>query len=226
MGGCATLAREYRELIHDPWRLMKQNHFDGPDTPLHASGPLLTPPQQKALGTFFWTHEFHRLAVVVTDRTVVRPDIDLYMHVAYELMGMVLEVAFPNGRQAAGSVLMVFEHSQRGNPLVVEHFPAAWERAQRDFAAKRSLRGWRWPLPIRPAFSPKTAGLQGLEVADFVMQPAGKQAQETDKKWRAQPRKDFVAVFQCPSCDRLAHFKRINSVGESPHPSPANQLAR
>lgn len=209
-GGCATLGADYAREIHHPWRQMKQDHFGGADVQIHASDPDL--PQRRdrldALAVFFTTQTFHRLAVVITDKAELRPDEPPHGIVAHQLMRMVLNLAFPSGRQLADSIVLVFEHSQRGNALVNRHIFAAFDQACLDFLQGSGIVLRRWPPPFRSGFLPKAAGVPGLEVADFVIQPAGNQAQRSAANWKAKPRRDFQTVFHDPAAARgLSHFR-------------------
>jgi hypothetical protein len=215
LGGCATLGNEYARVIHQPWRRMKEIHFGGADVQLHGAGPRLPEPQVGALAAFFRTSDFHRLAVVVTDKTALRSDYPPYAVVADALMRRVVPLGFPAGRQTAGSIVLVFEASQRGNPLAKRHIQPAAESALDDFLKNAGpLRAWRLPLLVRAGFLPKAAGAPGLEVADFIINSAGRQAQKSTDQWSTDPLKDFGVMFHEAAAEGgLSHFMRIDSVG-------------
>lgn len=215
-GGCATLGTDYAREIHHPWRRMKQDHFGGADAQIHASDPELPKQQERldALAVFFKTQTFHRLAVVVTDKAEIRRDEPPHAIVADQLMRIVLDLAFPSGRQLADSVVLVFEHSQRGNALVNQHIFAAFDEACMHFLEGSGIVLRRWPPPFRTGFLRKAAGAPGLEVADFVIQSAGNQAQQSAANWKANPRKDFQVVFHDPAAARgLSHFRARTGAG-------------
>lgn len=225
LGGCATLVTDYRTTIQVPWHRMKQDHFGGAEVPLHAAKRGLTQGQVEALAGFFRASSCHRLAVIVADKRLVESDYRPYNIVLDQLMVTVLDLAFPGGRQVAGRIVLIFEDSERGRPLAGHHVPPAIVRAQSRFLAERSLRMWRWPIPTQAGFMPKKVAA-GLEVADFIVQPAGAQARLPVGRLKDRPRRDFAVVFQGAAAEGgLSHFMMLGSSegGGSDPNSAANE---
>jgi hypothetical protein len=50
-------------------------------------------------------------------------------------------------------------------------------------------------VPVHKGLIEKSHGLPELEVADFIMHAAGRRAAQLHRDPKAQPQKDFVAVF-------------------------------
>lgn len=201
MGGCAILVGQYHDFIRQPWALMKKRHFDGPQSPLHASGLRATSNQQNLIGEFFRQHAFFRLAAVLTDKTVLQSPFSRYEGAALALAAQIFEVAKYARARRIG---LLFESSQRMNALTARTF--------RDFRMSRNLDGASEDVKIYLLRGSKKLCEPALEVADFVMHAAGKAVQASLVGRRMLDRKDFSAVFGIVP-EGYVHFARLDQIG-------------
>jgi hypothetical protein len=198
LGGCAVLAKDYDERLAHPWRELKTRHFGGPDTPLHAStSRSLTQAQLEALDRFFRTESFFRVASVLSDKTVLCDGFRPYQVVAPSLRQRIADVARPID---FSRVAMIFEESERTDPLVVQHFAS--------YKLKRVRNSVSTPIPVDGYFMAKSSCEPGLEVADFVMHAAGTYVRARLRGVDDPQRRDFMATFQAVDF-RLQSFMEI-----------------
>ena len=92
----------------------------------------------------------------------------------------------------------IFEASERGDALVQRYFS--------DIVVK--IAGAR--VPIHLGIMPKWAGDEALEVADFIVQAAGRQARRWDTG-DERFRRDFEAVFHANAL--WSSFNAIAAIG-------------
>ena len=184
LGGCAILASDLRRIVREPWRDMKARHFGGADRPLHASD-LRNPTseQLEGLSTYFRTQGFGRFAVVMTNKTTLPPGtkpIELMpdlLRKRYERLTLRLA---PKPEEVA----FIHEASDRGDPLLEKYFGTT----------EVTVDGQQ--IPVHQLLMRK--GDEALEVADFIVHAAGRQARrwhETGHETGKPIRKDFAAVF-------------------------------
>jgi hypothetical protein len=100
------------------------------------------------------------------------------------------------------TVALIFESSQRGDPLVQQHF------------GELGLLEEGRPIPTEHCFMPKSAREPGLEIADFVASAAGSQARfyHRGKTGFAKDYQDVFHQFPPP----MSQFFHIAEVGGSP----------
>jgi hypothetical protein len=180
LGGCAVMAGALDDALRKPWRAMKKRHFGGANVKLHAAhlrDP--TTAQLAALADFFATQSFGRFAVTITAKTRLPYDVK-----PYELMPNVVRNRWTELASRCQptplEVALLHEASNRGDELVERYFGPSLVRV----ADHR--------IPVHHGFLNK--GDEALEVADFIVQAAGRQAH----RWAAgsrRLRKDFKAVF-------------------------------
>jgi hypothetical protein len=104
------------------------------------------------------------------------------------MMGMLRQqVAQVASRTPCGTVALIFESSERGDPLVMQHFGILeLEENERS-------------IPTEHCIMPKSAGEPGLEIADFIVNAAGSQARRLLQGTLGFAQ-DYQAVFhQLPS---------------------------
>jgi hypothetical protein len=180
-GGCLIPATAVEEYLAGPWRALKAAHFGGSDVPLHAadlSNP--TSLQLGALANFFETQKFGRFAATVTSKSLLPAGIVPYDVLPAALRRRWAELA-SRVQPTPVEVALLHEASQRGDPLVERYFGPTFFQVNGV------------PIKVHHGLMPKSA-LEGLEVADFIAQAAGRQA------WGAATgrggfRKDFRAIF-------------------------------
>jgi hypothetical protein len=203
IGGCAIMAGAVEHVLKRPWRALKAEHFGGSDVPLHASG-LSTPtqPQLDALDRFFREQEFCRFGVTITPTCQLPTGINAYQVVSRSLHKRWEELT-PRFRPTPAEVAFIFEASERGDALVQRYFS--------DIVV--TIAGNR--VPIHLGIMPKWAGDEALEVADFVVQAAGRQARRWDTG-DERFRRDFESVFHANPL--WSSFSAIRSLRNSVPP--------
>jgi hypothetical protein len=180
LGGCAVLAAEVNSTLREPWRRLKARHFGGAQVPLHAS-ELRNPTteQMEALNAFFRAQAFGRFAVAMTNLTGLPVDTK-----PIELMPEILRRRYEDvGAKLAPrpkEVAFIHEASERGNPLLQRYFGTT------DVTVDGN------PIPVHHLLMHK--GDEALEIADFVVHTAGRQARLGMRSGKPL-RKDFVAIF-------------------------------
>lgn len=205
LGGCACLASQYAELIDRPWRALKAEHFGGADASMHAS-ELREPTQAQlnALGHFFHTQPFARVAGVISDETVMGKQFPPYQLAASILLKRVNDV-IPQF-QTLTDVALIVEQSQRGDTLARKYLDAYRYKVTDDKGSQRML-------GFQAYFAPKMPTSFGLEIADFIMHAVGGQVRTRLQTTREPQRRDFKAVFQPDSVDwGLARMLEITEV--------------
>lgn len=171
------------ELIREPWRELKDQHFDGRHAPLHAAKlRSLSPNQMEALGRFFLTGRFGRFGVAVTANSKLpagAEPLQIMPSLIRNRWQFLLDRVRPQPEQLA----IIHESSERGDMLVDAFFGPT----------EATLEGR--PLPVQHAFIPKSAGDEAMEVADFVAHALGREAFRLHFRPHSTRRKDFEAVF-------------------------------
>lgn len=180
-GGCVIPAFAVDEHLKRPWRELKAEHFGGADVPLHATD-LHNPtrPQLEALGGFFKNQKFGRFAATVTSKTLLPAGMVPYDVLPTALRQRWAELA-SRVLPAATEVALLHEASQRGDALVERYFGPSFFQIDGK------------PVKVHHGLLRKSA-LEGLEVADFIAQAAGRQAWNS-AKGKSGFRKDFRSIF-------------------------------
>ena len=182
LGGCAVMGRDYDRVLVQPWGRRRAGTTGSFDAPLHAVdfGRRATRANIAAMSRFFANQPFFRFAAVATLTTEYPRDQELMAWVMSVLKVRIAEIL---SRSQARSVALVFEASQRADPLVMKYFGALEleENGQK--------------IPVEHCLLPKSAGAPALEVADFVMHAVGRAARYRLEGKQGIPA-DFDAVFR------------------------------
>jgi hypothetical protein len=133
-----------------------------------------------AMSRFFANQPFFRFAAVATINTDYPRDQEL---MAWVMLVLKVRIAEILSRTPARSVALVFEASQRADPLVMQFFGAL------------ELEEEGRKIPVDHCFLAKSAGDPALEVADFIMHAAGRAARYRLEGKHSMP-PDFDAVFR------------------------------
>jgi hypothetical protein len=160
-----------------------------------------TPENLAAVSQFFTSPMFARFAVAATNKT----NFTVNMHVMAAVMGMLKKyIARLASRLPCSAVALIFEGSERGDPLVLQHF------------GELGLLENEPPVPTEHCFMPKFAGEPGLEVADFVASAAGTQARFY-LRGKTDLAKDYQAVFHqfAPPFSQFAYIGEVGGSRES-----------
>jgi hypothetical protein len=189
LGGCVVLARQYLPTIHDPWMDLRRRCFpDWERRTLHASSLQPTPAQLEALSAFFVGGAFARVAALLSKRTELSVPAHRYELTALALLNRINKVA--PAFWPFSSVHVMIESSTRGDPLAARYL-AGYQEVRVEVEDKTHL------CPVQKYFATKSAGLAGLEVADFIVQAAGASVRlEASHPGRGIDRLDFRAVFR------------------------------
>jgi hypothetical protein len=200
VGGCAVIRADY-EWVRAQWRELRRAINGDPDLPLHAAEFPHTPENFATMRQFFASPAFARFAVAATSKTNFAVD----MHAMAAVMGMLKEyIARVVPLVPCSTVALIFEASQRGDPLVRRHFG--------EFELQKNQRS----VPIDHYFMPKSGKEPGLEVADFVASAAGSQARfyHRGKTDFAQDYQDVFRQFP-PPFSQFFHIKEVGGSHES-----------
>jgi Protein of unknown function (DUF3800) len=198
VGGCAILGEHYT-VVKEQWRELRRAMNGDPDLPLHAAELGRGGKNLAAVSRFFTSPAFARFAVAATIKT----NFGVEMHATAPVMGMLKQhIARLVSLLPCSTIALIFESSQRGDPLVRQHF------------GELGLVENERPLPTEHCFMPKSAGEPGLEIADFVANAAGSQARFY-LRGKTAFAQDYQAVFhQFPPPG--SQFFYIGEVGGSP----------
>ena len=182
LGGCAVMGWDYDRVIAEPWKRRRAATTGSFDGRLHAAefGSRATRANLAAMRRFFANQPFFRLAAVATRMTEYPSDQELMACVMQVLKVRIVEIL---KRTPARSVALVFEASDRADPLVIQFFRAL----ELEEAGQK--------IPIKHCLLAKSAGEPALEVADFVMHAVGRAARHRLEGRQHEP-PDFDAVFR------------------------------
>jgi hypothetical protein len=175
VGGCGILGIHHAS-VSAQWRELRRVINGNPDAPLHAADLEYTPENLAAVSQFFKSPGFARLGVAATNKTNFAVD----MHVMAAVMGTLKQqIARLVAATPCTQVALIFESSERGDPLVRQYF------------GELGLMEEERPIPIEHCFMPKSANEPGLEIADFIANAAG-----TQTRFYHQERKKFALDYE------------------------------
>ena len=197
VGGCAILGLHHAA-VSEQWREVRRTINGDPDKPLHAADMEYKQENFAALSQFFKSPGFARFGVAASNKTNFAVD----MPAMAAVMGMLKQhIARIVERLPCSTVALIFESSQRGDPLVRQHF------------GELGLLEEERPIPTEHCFLPKSAAEPGLEIADFVASACGSQARFY-QRGKTGFGKDYQDVFhQLPP--PYSQFFHIEQVGGS-----------
>lgn len=193
-GGCAVMARDY-EALKVQWRTIRHLLTGNPDHPLHAAEARPTPEQFGTLKTFFAGRGFFRVAVSTTKAATYPDHLHSMQPVVELLRKYIAQIA---ALAPCSSVAVIFESSQRLDPLLQSYFGAL------------ELSEGGQTIPVEHCLCAKASGEIGLEIADFVVSAVGSQTRRA-LRGETGSAKDFQDVFQTVPA-ALVRFGLIESV--------------
>lgn len=158
---------------------MRAQITGNPNTPLHAADLEQTRENLTAVSEFFQERSFARLGVIATKETRFHVDMHNMAAVTAMLKQQVARVA---ALTPCSAVALIFEQSQRGDPLLMQHFGTL------------ALEENGNPIPTEHCIMPKRTAEPGLEVADFVVNASGSQARR-QLRGRSGFALDYQKVF-------------------------------
>jgi hypothetical protein len=198
LAGCSIFAATIDQVLRKPWRRLKDQHFGGPNVALHASD-LSNPTMEQvnAIAEFFRNQRFGRFGVTATAKSELPSELRLF-----EIIPNVIRKRWQDlaSRSPIDPVEIAFIHevSERGDPLLEKYFG--------ETMVKINDR----QIPVHQGLMRKELGDEALEVADFIVQAAGRQA----LRWAEgdhRVRKDFQAIFHAnPSWSSFMHINQVD----------------
>lgn len=205
LGGCAAPVRHYALEMALPWMGLKEKHFGSRGRRLHAVDyKKWSATQLNAIGEFFRTRRFARLAALVTRNTRIAPGITVYDAAATALLARIMEVL---RLHSFSSVTFLFESSARGDRLA-ERFFSTVHFTYRSTDAIGPIK-LRWYRTTKDVAGPL------LEPADFVMHCAGSCVRDRLQGNDHRERRDFQAVFG-PLEPAMAGYVELDEIGPPP----------
>ncbi len=197
LGGCAIMARDYFRFLDGPWRDIKHKYFGGADVQMHASRLRCpTPEQMLALEYFFTKLPFFRFACMSAnsfENGTAETNIHL---IAVSVMRQVCEFAT---LVQPSQIIFIVENSTRIEKDLAKHFSAyLCGNGETEFAPKVLV-------------ASKSMSVSCVEVADFIMHPAGAQVRNRLVGFPDPMnviRKDFNIVFHKVN-RRLSSYREI-----------------
>jgi hypothetical protein len=181
LGGCAILAAAIEKNLRTPWRDMKERWFGGPDVPLHAADLRCpTAEQLNAIAKFFRKQEIGRFAVTMTKNTKL-PEGFKAMQLMPSALRRRWEELVPRFVPLPVEIAFIHEASDRGDELLEKYFGESVV----------VIDGKR----VNAHHGIMDKGDEALEVADFIVQAAGRQALLGITPGR-RVRRDFDVIFR------------------------------
>lgn len=197
LGGCAILGRDLDAVIRSPWREVRRRVTGSADTPLHANAfaRFATREKIETVAAFFQQQPFARLGAIVSAKTAFPDELGPLPAIAKALQLQIIGIArwIP-----FDSVVVIFESSQRADPLITQAF--------QGFALEEDGKS----LPLECYFMPKSASEPALEVADFIVHAVGRQARQNLER-RGEFVPDFKAVFHSVD-STLVSYMEVESI--------------
>lgn len=181
-GGVAIMAGAIQQTISAPWRKMKAEHFGGADVALHAADLRApTAAQLAALTEFFKFQEFGRFAVTLTSKSTVPGHLASHNVVSAAIKKRWEELATRMNPMPT-EVAFFFEASQRTDELIQGYFSPIHVTIEQN------------AVPVHYGLMDKSSGDPALEVADFIIHTAGRQAFNWSEG-KMGFRRDFQDIF-------------------------------
>jgi hypothetical protein len=202
LGGCAMMEPFYRTVFVPAWEQMRRDSFS--NSALHASGLHCTEGQRHALARIF-KQSFSRFAAISKSTTLNSSSLIPYALVGHSLMRRAAEVAqwYPFTKW-----IFIFESSQRLDPYADLLFPM--QTVQEKSGDEISNVPVEWYRMTKQDKEP------GLELADFVMNTAGRHVRNKMVKGKSfSPGNDFAAMFLTID-RRLVSWIEIDSAFTTP----------
>jgi hypothetical protein len=162
------------------WRQMKAKHFGDAETPMRASGKLMTCPQIDAVSKFFTRSRLPRFAFIIK-RPPVLPSYVNALKLLHPIMTEELARMIGDLPTLPSDVLVCLEHAERLMPKIIEAMPGV------------SLEIDGIEVPVVGLFTHKQASEPLLEIADQLTWRA--QRQYKDQATGQERTPEFVAVF-------------------------------
>ena len=161
---------------------MKSEHFGGENAPLHASD-LRHPSAQQlaALSEFFKMQEFGRFAVTLTSAAKVPKHLTSHSVISASIKKRWEELATRMNPMPT-EVAFIFEALERTDELIQNYFSPTFVNIAQN------------AVPVHYGLLNKSSGDPTLEIADFIVHTAGRQALNWSRG-KTAIRRDFQDIF-------------------------------
>jgi hypothetical protein len=199
-GGLIIEGADYFKNVEIPWHSLKLKYFDGIESPLHAADLKPISNQQiDALNEFFGKYPFGRIAITCTDKTLFEQNHKPEEILAAAIWQRIIPVV---NKMKWFDILILFEENKRLMPAL-----------QQEMMSKKPKNGEK-EIPIRYGTILKDPTFAGMEVADFIIHTAGRQARlmRTNSKEivpKYQP--DFEVVFKNALNQSFLNITRVSN---------------
>lgn len=202
-GGLVVECRHYFEKVEYPWYKIKDEHWNGRHSSMHASD-LKKPPEVLigALNNFFDQEEIGRIAVTITDKSINNTDHNIENIVFGCIWDRIIEVS--NKMKWFDIVILIEENERLKNAFETE------------IMSKTPRNKYNKEVPVRYGTILKDPAFAGLEVADFIIHTAGRQARVMrgnlfNKTGKIDSQPDFEHVFGKIDKKSWLNLSRISS---------------
>ena len=204
LGGCAMMVPFYQSQFVPAWERMRSDLFNG--GPLHASALNCTGEQQGALHKLFRL-PFSRFVAISRRTTQNSTDRTLYELTASMLLNRFKEIA---RWQPFERLVFFFESSQRLDQQANQFFLSN--------SFQEEVRGVIRDVPVEWCRLSKQKNEPGLELADFVVNIAGRHVRKKmSQRGCPSPGPDYLAMFE--EVDRrLKSWFNIDKAVSDPSP--------
>lgn len=203
LGGCAVRAGDYFSFVDDPWSEIKDRYFAGKNTPLHATDINKPTKDQLSALEFFFTKSpvfrFATMSAISFDNGSGTDNLHLLVQSVMHQVCEFASIVKPT------EVVFIVEDSQRIGKAMRSYFSAY------QFGTDEGV------IPSKVMYATKDKCMSLLEVADFVVHPAGTQVRNRIKGRfpKSGPiRKDFEIVFH-KADRRLCSYQEMLSAQET-----------
>jgi len=196
------LARDYFNVIDNPWTKLKLDKFGLKGKPLHASGKCFTYEQRTALNNFFHSNTFGRFTTILSvdtqNDTLLELDEIVYRNFYNRILDIIRWYEFED-------IIIIYDDSTRLKPKL-QKYSAGIEITEKANGVETNFDTHYCVINKKYAFP-------GIEVADFIIHSAGTTLRDllNGKIRKLTDREDFSYIFEKID-GKYSSFLHLNSV--------------